>query len=44
MQFTDEGYITGLRRHGENSAILTVVTKEHGKICGFVKSAFSKKN
>jgi len=43
MQFTDEGYITGLRRHGENSAILTVVTKEHGKICGFVKSAFSKK-
>ena len=44
MKFVDEGYIIGVRRHGESSAILTVLSREHGKICGYVKSGFSKKN
>lgn len=44
MQFVDEGYIIGIRKHGENSAILTVLCKDHGKVCGYAKSCFSKKN
>ena len=44
MKFVDEGYIIGVRRHGENSAILTILSREHGKICGYLKSGFTKKN
>lgn len=44
MKFVDEGYIIGVRRHGESSAILTVLCRDHGKVCGYVKSGFSKKN
>ncbi len=44
MQFKDEGYIVALRKHGENSLIVTLVTKQHGLLCGFVRGALSKKN
>ena len=44
MKFIDEGYIIGIRRHGENSGIVTVLCKEQGKVCGYVKSCFSKRN
>ena len=44
MQFKDEGYIVALRRYGENSLIVTVVTKEHGLLRGFVRGGMSKKN
>ncbi|MBR4105803.1 MAG: DNA repair protein RecO [Alphaproteobacteria bacterium] len=44
MRFIDEGYIIGIRRHGENSGIITILCKEQGKVCGYVKSCFSKKN
>lgn len=44
MKFTDQGYIINLRKHGENSLILTVLTKEHGKLTGYVKNCLSKKN
>ena len=44
MIINDEGYIINLRRHGEKSLILTVLTKEHGKIVGYVKNCLSKKN
>lgn len=44
MKFTDQGYIINLRRHGERSLILTVLTKEHGKVTGYVKNALTKKN
>lgn len=44
MKFNDEGYIVRLRKHGENSAILTVLTRHHGKIVGFVKNAFTKRS
>ena len=44
MQFVDEGYIVNLRKYGENSVIVTVVSKNHGLLTGFVKGGMSKKN
>lgn len=44
MQFVDEGYIIKTQKHGESSLILTVVTREHGKIVGYVKGGMSKKS
>lgn len=44
MQFQDEGYIINMRRHGEKSLILTVLTRNHGKLVGYVKSCLTKKN
>lgn len=44
MHFQDEGYIINLRKHGERSLILTVVTKNNGKITGYVKNCLTKKN
>ena len=44
MKFVDEGYIIHCRKHGENSLIVTVLCKEYGKVCGYVKSGLSKRN
>ena len=44
MQFQDEGYIINLRRHGEKSLILTMLTKKHGKLVGYAKNCLTKKN
>ena len=44
MHFTDEGYIINMRRHGERGLILSLVSREHGKVTGFVRGAISKKN
>ncbi len=44
MKFSDEGYIINVKRHGESSAILSIVSKEHGKVVGYVKNALTKKN
>jgi len=44
MKFTDEGYIINTRKYGESSLILTVVTRSHGLLSGFVKGGMSKKN
>ena len=44
MKFEDEGYIINLRKHGEKSLILTVLTRNHGKITGYVKNCLTKKN
>ena len=43
MQISDEGYIIKIIRHGESSAIVTVLSSQHGKIIGFVKGALTKK-
>lgn len=40
----DEGYIINCRKHGEKSLILTVLCKQYGKVCGYVKSGLNKKN
>ena len=44
MQFVDEGYIVDLRRYGESSVIVSVVSKNHGLLRGFVRGGLSKKN
>lgn len=43
MNFSDEGYIIKVLRHGESSAIVTVLSLSHGKVSGFIKGALSKK-
>ena len=37
MEWTDEGIVLGTRRHGEASAILEVMTREHGRHLGMVR-------
>ncbi|HWK95836.1 MAG TPA: DNA repair protein RecO [Pseudolabrys sp.] len=40
MQWTDEGIVIGVRRHGEASAILELMTREHGRHVGMVRGGF----
>ncbi len=44
MNFVDEGYIINIRKHGERSLLLTVLTRNHGKVVGYAKNCLSKKN
>jgi DNA repair protein RecO (recombination protein O) len=37
MQWTDEGIVLGVRRHGEANAILELMTHEHGRHLGLVR-------
>src|SRR2546423_12826472 len=37
MDWTDEGIVLGMRRHGETSAILEVMTRAHGRHLGLVR-------
>ena len=37
MQWTDEGIVLGVRRHGEANAILELMTREHGRHLGLVR-------
>jgi DNA repair protein RecO (recombination protein O) len=37
MQWTDEGIVLGVRRHGETSVILELMTREHGRHLGLVR-------
>lgn len=43
QQWRDEALILGSSRHGEQSAILHVLTKEQGKTSGYVRAAHSSK-
>jgi DNA repair protein RecO (recombination protein O) len=36
MQWTDAGFVVALRRHGENSLIVELLTREHGRHLGLV--------
>jgi DNA repair protein RecO (recombination protein O) len=40
MQWTDEGIVLGVRRHGEASGILELMTREHGRHLGLVRGGF----
>ncbi|MEN9895197.1 MAG: repair protein RecO [Pseudomonadota bacterium] len=42
MQWTDEAVILGIRRHGESSAIAEVMTRDHGRHLGLVRSGRSR--
>jgi DNA repair protein RecO (recombination protein O) len=37
MQWSDEGFVLGVRRHGEANAILELMTREHGRHLGLVR-------
>ena len=43
MQWTDEGIVIGVRRHGETSVILDLLTREHGRHLGFVQGGRSRR-
>jgi DNA repair protein RecO (recombination protein O) len=37
MEWTDDGIVLGVRRHGESSAIVELLTREHGRHLGLVR-------
>ncbi len=39
MEWRDEGIVLGLRRHGESAAIVTLLTRAHGRHGGLVRGA-----
>ncbi len=43
MQWTDEGIVLGVKRHGESSGILELLTRAHGRHLGLVRGGFSSR-
>lgn len=43
MQWTDSGFVVGLRRHGESGIIVELLTREHGRHLGLVRGGQSPK-
>jgi DNA repair protein RecO (recombination protein O) len=43
MQWSDDGVILGVRRHGESSAILELMTRDHGRHLGLVHGGRSRR-
>ena len=43
MQWTDEGIVIGVKRHGEASGILELMTREHGRHLGLVRGGFGSR-
>jgi DNA repair protein RecO (recombination protein O) len=44
MQWTDSGVVLGTRRYGETSVVLELMTAQHGRYLGLVRSGRSKRN
>lgn len=44
MDWHDDGIIVSAKRHGESSAIVHVLTREHGVHAGLVKGGFAKRH
>ncbi len=44
MDWHDDGIVLSAKRHGETSAIVTVLTREHGAHAGLVKGGFAKRH
>jgi len=42
MQWTDDGVVLGVRKHGETSVILELMTRHHGRHLGLVHGGRSK--
>lgn len=42
MQWSDEGIILGVKRHGETSVIADVLTRDHGRYLGLVRGGRSR--
>jgi DNA repair protein RecO (recombination protein O) len=43
MEWTDDGIVLGVRRHGESSAIVELLTREHGRHLGLVRGGAGSK-
>src|SRR5215216_1739731 len=43
MEWTDDGIVLGVRRHGESSAIVELLTRSHGRHLGLVRGGSSKR-
>jgi DNA repair protein RecO (recombination protein O) len=43
MEWIDDGIILGVRRHGESSAIVELLTREHGRHLGLVRGGASSR-
>jgi DNA repair protein RecO (recombination protein O) len=43
MEWTDEGIVLGIRRHGESSAIVELLTRGHGRYLGLVRGGAGKR-
>jgi DNA repair protein RecO (recombination protein O) len=43
MHWTDEGIVLGVKRHGETSGILELMTRQHGRHLGLVRGGFSSR-
>ena len=43
MQWTDDGLIIGVRRHGETSVVLELFTRAHGRHLGLVRGGRSRR-
>ena len=43
MEWTDEGIVLGVRRHGESSAIVELLTRQHGRHLGLVRGGASSR-
>jgi len=44
MDWEDEGYVLAVRPHGESSAIVSLLTAEHGRHAGLVRGGQSRRN
>jgi DNA repair protein RecO (recombination protein O) len=43
MEWTDEGIVLGVRRHGESSAIVELLTRSHGRHLGLARGGAGKR-
>jgi DNA repair protein RecO (recombination protein O) len=43
MNWSDEGYVLSVRRHGEASAIVNLLTREHGRHAGLVRGGMGRR-
>src|SRR3954469_8157975 len=43
MEWIDDGIVLGVRRHGESSAIVELLTRAHGRHLGLVRGGASKR-
>lgn len=43
MEWTADALVLSLRRHGETSAVVSMLTEEHGRHAGLARGAFSKR-
>ena len=43
MDWQDQGFVLAARRHGESDAILTMLTREHGRHLGIVKGGSGRR-